>query len=176
MDKDFTLCRTAALMMDRVATRTTLTSRPISGYLPNYPRISRIKSIMEVVVCRGRIILNYQWVKFLKWKNPSMMNTVDGLRCLQEQQIKVGIRHQVETIKASRICMQTWVATSTIQIQLQTKGISRVVAAHPKTIISQRKRRRTCFYTHRGRVEQRSIAQRTNLPSWLAKEISSIKG
>jgi len=66
MDRGITLYRMLVIMMDPVATLITLTSHLISGYLPNYHRIFRIKSIMEVVVCRGKTILNYQWVKFLK--------------------------------------------------------------------------------------------------------------
>ena len=127
-------------------------------------KMSMCKSIMEVVVCRGKTILNYQWVKFLKWKNPSMMNIADGLRYFLAQQTKVEIRPQVGTIKASRICMLTRAVISIIQIQLLTKGISQELV-HPKISIWQRKKRKIYFFTHRERVEQHSIVQRMNLLS-----------
>jgi hypothetical protein len=154
----------AVLMMVLAATQITLTSLPISGYLPNYHRIFKIKSIMEMEVCREKTILNYQWVKFLKWKNPSMMNIADGLRYFLVQQTKAEIRPQVGTIKASRICMLTKAVISIIQIQLLTKGISQELV-HPKISIWQRKKRKIYFFTHRERVEQHSIVQRMNLLS-----------
>lgn len=152
------------VVMDRAVTRITLISLQISGYLPNYPRISKIKLIMEVVEYRGRIILSYPWAKSQKWKNLSMMNTVDGPKSLQVQQTKVGIRHRVETIKASRICMQIKAATSIILIQLRTREIT-LEEGHQKIIILQKKRRRTCFSTHKERAEQHSIALRMSLLS-----------
>lgn len=91
-----------------------------------------------------------------------MMIIADGHRYSQVQRTKVGQKLQVEIIRASKICMLTKAVISIIRIQLLTRVIMQMEVPRRNLINLQKKKKRTCSFTHKARVERHLIEQKMN--------------
>lgn len=120
----------------------------------------------KITLLLRRIILSFHWVKYLKWKNPSMMKRVGGPRSLPSQ-IWVEPRPPTQwSLNRKRTYSQR---SSWTPIQIKTRARW---AIHPNS--STKRRRKNSFSTPKVRVEPHSIGQTTSHPFWQVKRTSLI--